>query len=51
MIDKLRYAGVAILLFLVIAVDFTSRILSMVSDAVFVIGVVVLMWPVITKKE
>nr|WP_310616660.1 DUF3927 family protein [Pantoea cypripedii] len=50
MIDKLRYAGVAILLFLVIAVDFTSRILSMVSDAVFVIGVIALMWPVITRK-
>lgn len=51
MIDKLRYAGIAVLLFLVIAVDFTSRVLSTVSDAVFVIGVVALMWPVLKKKQ
>ncbi|WP_434462829.1 DUF3927 family protein [Serratia plymuthica] len=48
--DKLRWLAVIVLLFLVVAVDFTSRIMSMLADGVLVIGIVVLIWPFISPK-
>ncbi|EFH6810402.1 DUF3927 domain-containing protein [Escherichia coli] len=42
---KLRLAAVALLLFLVVMVDFTSRIMSVLVDGVLVAGVVVLLLP------
>ena len=49
--DKLRWAGVGLLLFMVIAVDFTSRLMSVVADAVLVAGVISLALPVLRKRR
>ncbi|HBB9121084.1 DUF3927 family protein [Serratia marcescens] len=49
--DKLRWLAVIVLLFLVVAVDFTSRIMSMLADGVLVIGIAVLIWPIISQKK
>uniref|UniRef100_UPI0010F53B37 DUF3927 family protein n=1 Tax=Escherichia coli TaxID=562 RepID=UPI0010F53B37 len=38
---KLRLAVAALLLFLVVMVDFTSRIMSVLADGVLVCGIVV----------
>ncbi|EHW82515.1 hypothetical protein ECDEC10D_1286 [Escherichia coli DEC10D] len=46
---KLRLAVAALLLFLVVMVDFTSRIMSVLADGVLVCGIVVLLWPVIKE--
>ncbi|EHW63477.1 hypothetical protein ECDEC10A_2258 [Escherichia coli DEC10A] len=46
---KLRLAVAALLLFLVVMVDFTSRIMSVLADGVLVCGIVVLLWPVIKR--
>ncbi|WP_037431334.1 DUF3927 family protein [Serratia plymuthica] len=51
MITKLRWAGIGLLLFMVIAVDFTSRLMSMVADGVLVAGIVALVWPMFVKKD
>ncbi|MCW7229604.1 DUF3927 family protein [Escherichia coli] len=40
---KLRLAVAALLLFLVVMVDFTSRIMSVLADGVLVCGIVVLL--------
>ncbi|MCQ1662735.1 DUF3927 family protein [Escherichia coli] len=42
---KLRLAAVALLLFLVVMVDFTSRIMSVLADGVLVVGIVVVLFP------
>ncbi|EHV24888.1 putative membrane protein [Escherichia coli DEC4F] len=46
---KLRLAVAALLLFLVVMVDLTSRIMSVLADGVLVCGIVVLLWPVIKR--
>lgn len=46
-----RLVLAAILLFLVVAVDFTGRLMSMLADGVLVVGVVVLLWPLLRKSE
>ncbi|YAR69868.1 DUF3927 family protein [Escherichia coli] len=46
---KLRLAVAALLLFLVVMVDFTSRIMSVLADGGLVCGIVVLLWPVIKE--
>ncbi|EOU9286493.1 DUF3927 family protein, partial [Escherichia coli] len=48
---KLRLAVAALLLFLVVIVDFTSRIMSVLADGVLVCGIVVLLWPVIKRNN
>ncbi|EPC9052665.1 DUF3927 family protein, partial [Escherichia coli] len=48
---KLRLAVAALLLFLVVMVDFTSRIMSVLADGVLVCGIVVLLWPVIKRNS
>lgn len=47
---KLRLAAAVLLLFLVVMVDFTSRIMSVLADGVLVAGVVVVAFPVLKKK-
>lgn len=47
---KLRLAAAVFLLFLVVMVDFTSRIMSVLADGVLVAGVVVVAFPVLKKK-
>lgn len=44
---KLRVIGIGLLLVLSIAVDFTSRILSVVSDAVLIGGAIILLLPLL----
>ncbi|EPO3162045.1 DUF3927 family protein, partial [Escherichia coli] len=48
---KLRLAVAALLLFLVVMVDFTSRIMSVLADGVLVCGIMVLLWPVIKRNS
>ena len=47
---KMRLAVVALLLFLVVMVDFSSRIMSVLADGVLVAGVVVVAFPLLKKK-
>ena len=47
---KMRLAVVALLLFLVVMVDFSSRIMSVLADGVLVVGVVVVAFPLLKKK-
>ncbi|ENO4963921.1 DUF3927 family protein [Escherichia coli] len=49
MMVKLRLAAVALLLFLVVMVDFTSRIMSVLADGVLVVGIVVVLFPLVKK--
>ncbi|MEB0968278.1 DUF3927 family protein [Citrobacter braakii] len=46
-----RLVLAAVLLFLVVAVDFTGRLMSMLADGVLVAGVVALLWPLLRKTE
>ncbi|HFS4662074.1 TPA: DUF3927 family protein, partial [Escherichia coli] len=48
---KLRLTVAALLLFLVVMVDFTSRIMSVLADGGLVCGIVVLLWPVIKRNS
>lgn len=50
MIGKLRLGAIGILLFLVVAVDFTSRVMSVLADGVLVAGVVALAIPMLKRK-
>ncbi|HBQ8474618.1 DUF3927 family protein [Klebsiella pneumoniae] len=51
MIGKLRWAAVVVLLFLVVAIDFTSKLMSILADGVLVAGVVALVWPLIKSSD
>lgn len=51
MIGKLRWAAVGVLLFLVVAIDFTSKLMSILADGVLVAGVVALVWPLINSSD
>jgi len=50
-IGKLRWAAAGVLLFLVVAIDFTSKMLSILADGVLVAGVVALVWPFIKSSN
>ncbi|VYU56457.1 Uncharacterised protein [Metakosakonia massiliensis] len=47
---KLRFAAAGVLLFLVIAVDFTSKVMSVLADGVLVAGAVLLLLPLLKTK-
>lgn len=49
--DKIRWVLIGILLFLVIAVDFTGKIMSMLADGVLVAGVIALALPLIKSAK
>ncbi|ENH3200154.1 DUF3927 family protein [Citrobacter braakii] len=51
MLSMLRPALVLLLAFMVVAVDFTSYLLSAVGDLFFVGALVVLVWPVIKPAK
>lgn len=51
MIGKLRWAAAGLLLFLVVAIDFTSKMMSILADGVLVAGVVALLWPLIKSSK
>ncbi|CAG7607919.1 TPA: DUF3927 family protein [Escherichia coli] len=46
-----RLVLAAILLFLVVAVDFTGWLMSVLADGVLVAMVTVLLWPLLRKSE
>ncbi|EGJ2280072.1 DUF3927 family protein [Escherichia coli] len=46
-----RLVLAAILLFLVVAVDFTSRLMSVLADGVLVAMVMAVLWPLLRKSE
>ncbi|WP_318358032.1 DUF3927 family protein [Enterobacter sp.] len=48
---KLRWAAAGVLLFLVIAVDFTSKLMSVLADGVLVAGVVMLLLPLLKATK
>ncbi|HHB6961077.1 DUF3927 family protein [Klebsiella pneumoniae] len=51
MIGKLRWAAAGVLLFLVVAIDFTSKMMSILADGVLVGGVIALLWPLIRASD
>ncbi|MBW4236621.1 MULTISPECIES: DUF3927 family protein [Enterobacteriaceae] len=51
MIGNLRWAAAGVLLFLVVAIDFTSKMMSILADGVMVAGVVALLWPLIKSSK
>ncbi|HBT0693430.1 DUF3927 family protein [Klebsiella variicola] len=51
MIGKLRWGAAGVLLFLVVAIDFTSKMMSILADGVLVAGVVTLLWPLIKSSD
>lgn len=48
---KLRGIIVAVLLFLVVAIDFTSKVMSVLADGVLVAAVIAVMWPVFKRTS
>ena len=48
--EKLRWLIIGVLLFLVIAVDFTGKLMSMLADGVLVAGVLALAYPMIKRS-
>ncbi|AIX12387.1 hypothetical protein CPT_Pollock28 [Escherichia phage Pollock] len=48
---KLRGIIVAVLLFLVVAIDFTSKVMSILADGVLVAAVIAIMWPVFKRTN
>ncbi|HCT9680104.1 TPA: DUF3927 family protein [Klebsiella quasipneumoniae] len=51
MIGKLRWAAAGVLLLLAVAIDFTSKLMSILADGVLVAGVVALVWPLIKSSD
>ncbi|EGT5204836.1 DUF3927 family protein [Franconibacter pulveris 1160] len=51
MMKKLRFAAAGVLLFLVIAIDFTSKVMSVLADGVLVAGVVLLLLPMLKTTK
>lgn len=48
--EKLRWLIIGVLLFLVVAVDFTGRLMSMLADGVLVAGIVAVAMPMFKKS-
>lgn len=48
--DKMRGLAIGVLLFLVVAVDFTGRLMSMLADGVLVAGVIAVAMPMFKKS-
>jgi hypothetical protein len=51
LINRARVLAIAVLLFLVVAVDFTGRVMSVLADGVLVAGVVAVGLPLLRRKE
>ncbi|MBV7404361.1 DUF3927 family protein [Enterobacter sp. ENT03] len=51
MIGKLRWAAAAVLLFLVVAIDFTGKMMSILANGMLVAGVIVLLWPLVRASK
>lgn len=46
-----RIVAAGIFLFLVIAVDFTSRFMSFLADSVLVVGAIFMIYPILFNKK
>ncbi|MES3508334.1 DUF3927 family protein [Enterobacter hormaechei] len=51
MIGKLRWVAAGVLMFLVVTIDFTSKMMSILADGVLVAGVIALLWPVFKSSK
>lgn len=51
MIGKLRWVAAGVLMFLVVAIDFTSKMMSILADGVLVAGVIALLWPLFKSSK
>ena len=51
MIGKLRWVAAGVLMFLVVAIDFTSKMMSILADGVLVAGVTALLWPLFNSSK
>lgn len=49
--DKFRWLIIGVLLFLVVAVDFTGKMMSMLADGVLVAGVAALAYPLAKRSK
>lgn len=49
--NKLRLAAVLLLAFMIVAVDFTNYLLSVVSDALFVGALIAVIWTPLTSRQ
>lgn len=47
---KFRWLLAGLLLFMTVAVDFTSKFMSVLSDGLFIAGVCIALWPMIKQK-
>ena len=50
-VKSARLVLAAILLFLVVAVDFTGQLMSVLADGVLVAAVLAVLWPLLRKSE
>lgn len=50
MIGKLRWAAAGFVV-LVVAIDFTSKMMSILADGVLVAGVIALLWPLFKPSK
>jgi len=48
---RLRWLAIAVLLFLVVAIDFTSRMMSVLADGVIICVVIALLWPLVKSGK
>lgn len=48
---RLRWIVAAVLLFLVVAIDFTGKIMSVLADGVLVAGAIVLLYPIFKASK
>ncbi|MCE9980062.1 DUF3927 domain-containing protein [Leclercia adecarboxylata] len=48
--EKLRWLIIGVLLFLVVAIDFTGRLMSMLADGMLVAGVIAVALPMLKKS-
>lgn len=51
MVNHIRLVIAAIIAFMVVAVDFTSKLLSMLSDGMLIVGLAVVLWPLINPSN
>ncbi|MDX7061389.1 DUF3927 family protein, partial [Enterobacter hormaechei] len=50
MIGKMRWVAAGVLMFLVVAIDFNSKMMSILADGVLVAGVIDLLWTLIKSS-
>ena len=51
MLSKLRLALALFFLFMVVAVDFASKMLSITADFTFVVLTVMVVWPILKNRK